>query len=174
MNLAWSYALIAAVAAERAFELYLARRNAERLIREKGAEEIGADHYIYIVLLHGLWLAAMVLLVEPSPQVHGWLLALYAVVLLLRWWTIRSLGPYWTTRILTVRDEPLVRKGPYRFVRHPNYIIVAVEIFLVPVILDMPIVAVVFGFANLGLLYYRIRVEDAALASRRAIGTEAP
>ena len=97
------------------------------------------------------------------------LLALFAVLQAVRVWIIASLGPYWTTRIITLPDAPLVRCGPYRFLRHPNYLLVAVEIPLLPLAFGAWDIALLFGAANLALLAYRIRVEEAVLAGRRTL-----
>jgi len=96
------------------------------------------------------------------------LLGLYGLLLGFRLWVMVSLGPYWTTRIITLPQAPLVRRGPYRFMRHPNYAVVAAEIAVLPLVFGAWHIAVVFSLLNLLLLRLRIRVEDAALASRRS------
>jgi methyltransferase len=106
--------------------------------------------------------------VPPNTPPSLPLAALFAVLLVARAWTIASLGRYWTTRVITLPDEPLVRRGPYRFLRHPNYLIVAGEIAVLPLIFGAWRLALLFSVANSALLWYRIRVEDRALAPRRA------
>jgi methyltransferase len=119
-----------------------------------------------MVLLHMAWLMAVLWLIPAPVVIHwGWL-AVYLVLQALRVWVIASLGPYWTTRIITVPGAALVRRGPYRFVRHPNYLIVAGEIAVLPLVFGEILVAVVFSIANAAMLYWRIRAEEAALAGR--------
>lgn len=85
-----------------------------------------------------------------------------------RIWVIASLGRFWTTRIVTLEDAPLVRRGPYRFLRHPNYVVVAAEIVVLPLVFGAWQLALIFGALNLGVLAWRIRVEEQALKPRRA------
>lgn len=166
MMLGWAYWLLIAVALQRLVELARAQRNTRRLI-ERGGREVGAEHYPLIVALHASWLLTLTLLTSPDPPVNWGLIAVFALLQVLRVWVLASLGPYWTTRIITLDDAPLQRKGPYRFVRHPNYLIVALEVPLLALILDLPMVALVFGAINLLLLAVRIQVENRALTARR-------
>jgi len=167
MSFGWAYLLIGWLVVQRVAELAYAQANTRRLLA-RGAQEIGAGHYPLFVLLHSSWLIAMAVLTAPSPPVPWLLLAAFVLVQAARVWVIATLGPYWTTRIITVPGAPLVARGPFRFVRHPNYLVVAIEIPLVPLILGLHWVALIFGAANLALLVYRIRVEDGALQPRRA------
>jgi len=168
--LGWAYILIAAVAIQRLIELVHAQRNSRALI-ERGGREVGAEHYPLFIVLHLSWLVAITVFTAPSPPVIVWLLALFVALQIARVWVISSLGPYWTTRIITFDEEPLVRRGPYKLVRHPNYLIVAFEIPVLPLALGLPMVAVVFGLLNLALLAYRIRIEDQALDARREMSS---
>jgi len=119
-----AYAIIALVILQRAGELMLADRNTRKL-KARGAVEIGAGHYRFIVLLHMAWLMAVLWLIPTPVVIHwGWLLV-FLLLQAARVWVIASLGPYWTTRIISLPDVPLVKRGPYRFVRHPNYLVVA-------------------------------------------------
>jgi len=167
MTFGWAYVLIGLLVTQRLGELAYARANTKALLAH-GGEEVGAGHYPLFVILHASWLAAMAALTAPSPPVSWGLLAVLIAVQAARVWVIATLGRYWTTRIITLPGAPLVRRGPFRFVRHPNYLVVAVEIPVVPLILGLEWVAVIFGLANLALLAYRISVEDRALAHRRA------
>lgn len=162
----WPYLLLGFIIVQRLVELAWSERNRRRLMLRRG-RELGARHYPLFILLHGAWIAAMLLLAEPGIPVPWLPLAGFAALQLMRLWTIASLGPFWTTRIITVDGLPLVRRGPYRLIRHPNYLIVAIEIPLVPWLLGLPVVAVVFGALNLALLAWRIRVEETGLAPRR-------
>ena len=153
----------ALVAAQRLGELAYARRNTKRLLAAGGIEH-GAPHYPLIVALHGGWLVALVALVPPDAPSHWTLLGLYGLLQLGRLWVIASLGGRWTTRVIALPDAPRVQRGPYRFLRHPNYWIVAVEIPLLPLAFGAWQIALGFGLANLALLAHRIRVEERALA----------
>lgn len=153
--------LLGFVTVQRLAELAWARRNEARL-RAAGAVETGAAHYPLIVLLHGAWLAACWLAGWNARVVIGWL-ALFMVLQLGRAWVLATLGPRWTTRVFSLPGETLVRRGPYGFVRHPNYLIVALEIPCLPLALGRPGLAVAFGLANAALLAWRIRVEDRAI-----------
>jgi methyltransferase len=155
--------ILGLVTAQRLGELALARRNTRRLLA-RGARESGAAHYPLIVALHAAWLGGLWLLAWDRPARLGWL-AIYAVLQLLRVWTLASLGPRWTTRILTIPGETLVRRGPYRMVAHPNYLVVAGEIAVLPLVFALPAYALVFSLLNAGALWLRISAENAALRS---------
>jgi methyltransferase len=159
------YPTLAVLALLRLGELELSRRNAARLLA-RGGREVGARHYPLFFLLHGGWFAALALLAPPEPRLPA-LLAAFWLLQAARVWTIWSLGPYWTTRIVTLDEAPLVRRGPYRWCRHPNYLIVAIEIALLPLAFGAWETALVFSLLNGLLLSHRIRVETAALAARR-------
>ncbi|BBK44657.1 membrane protein [Allostella vacuolata] len=159
--------VVALVALQRLAEMAVARRNTARLMAG-GGREIGRAHYPLFVVLHASWLAA-ILATTPADRIpDAWLLGLYAVLQLLRLWVMATLGRYWTTRIITVDGAPLVRGGPYRFLRHPNYWVVAAEIAVLPLAFANWPVAVLWSILNAALLRHRIRVEAAALAARRS------
>jgi methyltransferase len=161
MSLGWPHALIALVALQRLLELVRARHNTRALLA-RGGRETGARHYPLFMLLHGGWLAAMFAFAAPDAAPDWPWLALFALCQGLRVWVIVTLGPWWTTRIITVDGAEPVAAGPYRFVRHPNYAIVAVEIVALPLGIGLPAIALVFGLLNVALLAWRIRIEDAA------------
>lgn len=156
--------VIALVALQRLLELAIAARNTARLAA-RGAVEVGAGHYPLIVAVHVSWLATLALLGWSNPVAPAWL-GVYLVLQLGRIWVMASLGERWTTRILVLRDAPPVRRGPYRFLRHPNYLIVAGEIAALPLALNLPWAALGFSLANGLVLAWRIRVEERALAER--------
>lgn len=158
-------AVILAVAVQRAAELAYARRNTARLLAG-GGQEHGGGHYPLFILLHGGWLAALLALTPADAPVCWPLLAAFGLLQAGRVWAVATLGPYWTTRIITVPGAPLVRGGPYRYLRHPNYAIVAGEIVLLPLAFGQWTIAAAFGLANAALLLHRIRVEDGVLAER--------
>jgi methyltransferase len=153
--------ILALVTLQRLGELWLSNRNTRRLL-ERGARQVGAAHYPLIVVVHVLWLAALWWL-APGRQIHGFWLGVFVLLQLARVWVIATLGERWTTRIIVLADAPLVRAGPYRWVNHPNYMIVAAEIAALPLAFGLWQVALVFTVANAGVLALRIREENAAL-----------
>ncbi len=161
MGLAQIVALL--VALQRLAELGYARRNARRLLAAGGVEH-GAGHYPLFVALHGAWLVALFVLVPAEAPADWGLLGLYGLLQLGRLWVIASLGGRWTTRVIVVPGAALVTRGPYRFLRHPNYLVVALEIPVLPLAFGAWQIALGFGLANLALLAQRIRVEERALA----------
>jgi methyltransferase len=162
------YAILAAVALQRLAEVVYSAHNT-RVLKEKGGVEAGASHYPVMVALHGAWLAAIFFSLPHPPQFHIAAFILFIVMQLLRLWVLKTLGPFWTTRIISVPGAPLVRTGPYRYLRHPNYLIVAVEIVMLPLAFGEWAVALVFSILNALMLAWRIRVEEAALAPRRTL-----
>jgi methyltransferase len=163
--MALTAAILTLVTLERLAELAWAERNTRRLAAA-GACEAGARHYPLIVGLHAAWLAGLWVLAWGRPVLWPFL-ALFLVLQLLRAWVLVTLGARWTTRILVVPGERLVRSGPYRFLRHPNYAVVAGEIACLPLVFGMAWYALVFSLLNAGVLWVRIRAEDAALAEAR-------
>ena len=161
------YLILALVVVQRLTEIIYAERNTRALLA-RGAVEVGRTHYPLIVLLHAAWLGAIVLLLPVEATINWLALALFIVLQLARIWVIATLGPYWTTRIITLEGAPLVRTGPYQFVRHPNYLVVAGEIAVLPLAFGEWPVAITFTVLNAAMLTWRIRQEDAALALRRA------
>ena len=151
---------------QRLGELVLARRNTRRLLA-RGAYEVGAAHYPVIVALHAIWLGSLWLLAWNAPVDRSWL-GVYLVLQALRLWVLASLGARWTTRIVVLPDAPLVRRGPYRFVSHPNYVVVAAEIAVLPLVFGLVWHAVLFTLLNAVVLFIRIRSEGAALGQRHA------
>jgi methyltransferase len=163
-------AVVALVALQRLAELALAAHHTRRLLA-RGAVEHGRGHYPLFPLLHGFWLAALLLAVPWDRPPDWWLLGAYLALQPLRVWVIASLGGRWTTRVIVPPGEPPLRRGPYRLVRHPNYAIVALEIPLLPAAFGAWDIAALFGCANLVLLAWRIRIEDRALHGRAAAAT---
>lgn len=156
-----SLGILTFVTIQRLMELVVARANTRRLMATGGVES-GASHYPAIVALHAGWLSGLWFLAWNRPVQVGWL-AVFAAVELLRAWTLASLGRRWTTRIITVPGERLVRRGPYRFVPHPNYLVVAAEIAVLPLVFGLAPYALVFSLFNGVALWVRIRAENAAL-----------
>lgn len=154
--------LLAFITAQRLGELLLARRNTRRLLAAGGVE-YGRAHYPFMVALHAAWLAGLWWL-GHAQAVDPRLLGLFVFLQAGRLWVIASLGGRWTTRIIVLPGTPLVTGGPYRWLKHPNYWIVALEIAVVPLALGLPVFAAIFTLLNAGMLYWRIRTENAALA----------
>lgn len=159
--------LLAFLVGQRLAELLYSRRNERRLLAN-GAREVGHRHYPFLVALHVAWIVSLATFVPVEAPLKGHWLAVFAVLQMLRLWTIASLGRFWTTRILTLPGAPLVHRGPYRFLKHPNYLIVAAEIAVVPLAFGAWQLAAIFTVANAALLWWRIRTENGALAGRRA------
>lgn len=154
-------AIVGFVTLQRVCELPIARANTKRLL-ERGGHEVAPGHYPLIVALHALWLAAL-WLQAPGRPVHLPFLTLFLLLEALRVWTLRTLGARWTTRIIIVPGEKLVARGPYRFVNHPNYLVVIGEIAVVPLIFGLVPTAIVFSVVNAIVLAVRIRAEGRAL-----------
>ncbi|MGP1394224.1 MAG: isoprenylcysteine carboxyl methyltransferase family protein [Inquilinaceae bacterium] len=158
--------IVLAVAVQRLAELAFAASNTRRL-RAAGAVEHGRRHYPLIVGLHAIWLVVLFVAI-PATAAPVWpLLAAFVALQAARLWVIASLGRFWTTRVLTAPNTPLRRVGPYRFLRHPNYVIVVAELAILPLAFGQWLIAVLFTLVHLPLILHRIRVEDAALADRR-------
>jgi methyltransferase len=160
------YAVLGFVVLQRAVELGVAAKNTSRL-RIQGAIEVDARGYPWFVVLHGAWLASLFLMV-PADVAPSWLLlAVFAVLQLGRLWVIAALGGRWTTRVMLLSGATLVERGPYRYLRHPNYAIVAGEIALLPLAFGAMAIALIFSAGNLALVTRRIAIENRALAPYR-------
>ena len=159
--------IVLAVAVQRIAEMAYARRNTARLLAS-GGREVGAAHYPLFIALHGSWLAALLVLTPHDAAVAWWLIGVFCLLQAGRLWVLATLGRYWTTRIITMPDAPLITSGPFRFVRHPNYLIVTGEIAVLPMAFGAWWIALGFSILNAALLAYRIRIEEAAIAPRRA------
>jgi methyltransferase len=155
--------VLALVGAQRVAEVAWAGRN-DRRLRARGGVEHGAGHYPVMVALHGGWLLSTAVEASRSRRTDVVALAAYAVLQPARYWVIRSLGDRWTTRIVVVADEELVTRGPFRWFRHPNYLVVAAEIALLPLALGARRTAAVFTVLNAALMAVRIPAEERALA----------
>lgn len=157
--------LLAFVTVERLGELLLARRNTKALLA-KGAYEAAPGHYIFIVALHAAWLVGLWIFAWDRPIEPGWL-AVFILLQGLRLWVLGTLGKRWTTRIIVFPGSPLVRTGPYRFLSHPNYVVVIGEIAVLPLCFRLVSYAVAFSALNAFVLAVRIREENSALSELR-------
>lgn len=159
--MSWPYAIMAFVTAQRIAELVIDRRNTSRLLAA-GAYEVGARHYPVMVAMHTSWLAVLWFSVG-GRAISLPLLTLFGVLQLMRVWVLATLGPRWTTRIIVTRDVPLVKTGPFRFIRHPNYAVVTAEIAVLPLVFGLVWIAVLYTVLNAAMLYVRIGQENRAL-----------
>lgn len=150
---------------QRLSELVIARRNTARLL-SKGAYEVGASHYPVMVAMHSTWIACLVIFGYTAPLAFGWLSG-FVLLQVLRVWILTSLGPRWTTRVI-ILEEPLVERGPFKYLSHPNYMLVVAEIIVAPMVLGLVWVAVLFTLLNAAMLWVRIGVEHKALTPLRA------
>ena len=153
--------ILALVTVQRLGELMVSKRNTKRLL-EQGAREFAPAHYPLIVALHTAWLASLWWLGVATPIDPFWL-AVFILIEIARIWVFASLGERWTTRIIVVPGETLVRRGPYRFLNHPNYAVVVAEIGVLPLVFGLWKVALLFSLLNAALLTLRIRQENHAL-----------
>jgi methyltransferase len=161
--------ILALVTLQRAGELVVARRNTQRLLA-RGAVEIAAEHYPLVVAVHSAWLISLWLFGRDQP-VSAIALAAYLVLQGLRGWVFWTLGARWTTRIIVIPGETLVSAGPYRYLSHPNYAVVAGEIAVLPLVFYLPWLAAIFTVLNAAVLAIRIRAENRALAASRQTAT---
>lgn len=157
--------ILTLVTLQRLSELVIAKSNTASLMA-KGAVEHGASHYPVMVLLHATWLAGLWWFSWNATIVWPAMLA-YIALQFFRVWILATLGKRWTTRILTVPNEKLVASGPYRFMRHPNYALVLLEVPLLPLAFGLPWFALLYGVLNIAMLYWRIKIENQALKPSR-------
>ncbi len=162
--------VVSIVVIQRLSELLLAGRNYAWAM-QNGGREVGADHYWLFVVLHSSWLVVFSLeFIFRQPSVFSWwylLLGMIAFAQIVRYWAISSLGNRWNTRIIVFKELSTVKSGPYRYVKHPNYIAVAIEIFSIPALLGAWYSAVFFSIANAALLLLiRIPLEEKALQAQ--------
>jgi methyltransferase len=157
--------ILALVTLQRAGELAVSRYNTHRLLA-RGALEIAPGHYPLIVAVHAAWLISLWVFGHDRP-VNVLALLFYFILQGFRWWVMRTLGSRWTTRIIVLPERPLVSAGPYRFLSHPNYAVVAAEIAVLPLVLGLPLLAAIFTILNAAVLAIRIPAENRALAASR-------
>ena len=160
------YIVITIVIAQRLVELIIANRN-EKWMRSQGAFEAGAGHYPIMVSMHMAFFISLILevLVIDRPLSPLWipLLFLFLMAQIARFWCLTSLGKFWNTKIIILPGADVVKKGPYKFIRHPNYVIVATELLVLPLLFSAYFTAIVFSLLNLWMLSVRIPIEEKAL-----------
>lgn len=146
-------------------ELHSARNT--RALLAAGGREVARNYYPVVAVTHLAWIAGLFLLVPSDATIRVPLLALYLALQVARYWIIGTLGRYWTHRIITVDDAPVVRRGPYRFMAHPNYAVTVVETFLLPAVFGAWAFGLIMGAVWYVVLRHKIFLEDAALAARK-------
>ena len=159
-------AILGFVTLQRLAELLVANRNTRALLA-RGGHEVAPGHYPLIVAVHALWLASLWWL-APGGLILWPLIGLFLLLQLARLWVVATLGQRWTTRIIVLPDAPLVTGGPFRFVRHPNYLVVIAEIAVLPLAFGLWQVALIFSLLNAAVLTIRIRAEEKALQPEAA------
>jgi methyltransferase len=145
-------------------EVHSARNT--RALLARGAHEEGADYYPVVAATHLGWIAGLFFLIPPDAHVSWPLIGLYVLLQAARYWVIATLGPYWTHRIITLDQAPIVSSGAYRFLKHPNYAITIAETLLLPLAFSAVALAVIMTAIWVAVVRYKIRLEDAALATR--------
>lgn len=169
MTLVWGlpqyFAL--AVLAQRIVENFHGNYNIRRLLAE-GGREVGRGFYRIVPVVHLSWIAAIFFLIPGDTPAIWWLLGLYGLLQIARYYVIFTLGKYWTTRTITLDTAPVVRRGIYRWVRHPNYAVVMAEVIVLPLVFGAWEVALGWGLAHAFMLGYRVWLEETTLAPRRA------
>lgn len=157
---------ISIIIVQRVSELLIAKRN-ERWMKKQGAIEFGQSHYPFIVIVHSLFIICFIMEVVffNKELSSSWPILFFLLLLIevLRLWTLRTLGVFWNTKIIVLPNASVVKKGPYRFIKHPNYIVVAAEFILLPFIFEAYITAIVFSLLNVVILMIRIPAEEKAL-----------
>jgi methyltransferase len=159
--------ILALVTLQRAAELVISSGNTGKL-RARGAFEVAPRHYPFVVAVHAAWLISLWIFGHDQP-LSAVALLLYIALQGLRLWVMWTLGARWTTRIIILPGEPLVAVGPYRFLPHPNYAVVAGEIAILPLVLGLPWLAALFTVLNAAVLFIRIRAENRALSASRTM-----
>ncbi len=161
----WPIVVLTLVTLQRLSELVVAPRNTARLLA-MGGHEVGANHYPLMILVHTAWLVGLWWL-APDQPINWPILGLYVALQCFRIWIMVSIGKRWTTRIIIVPGERLVARGPYRFLTHPNYVLVVAEVACLPAVFGLWLFALVFSVLNAGVLFIRIRAENEALRELR-------
>lgn len=162
----FSIILITFVIIQRLVELRVAKRN-EKWILAEGGYEVGASHYPLMILLHSSFFVALIaevtLFQQGLSSLWGFLLPLFLLVQVGRIWCLTSLGKFWNTKIMILPHANVVKKGPYQQIRHPNYLIVTIELFIFPLLLNAYFTAFIFSILNIWMLSVRIPTEEKAL-----------
>jgi methyltransferase len=151
---------------QRLSELYIARKNEQWLVAQ-GAVQYGQGHYPFIIVLHTLFIISIITeyIIRGGTQMSWIFLTIFIVILLFKFWALSSLGKYWNTKIYRIPGVYPVKKGPYKFLKHPNYMEVVCEIAIIPLVFHLYYTAVIFTILNAAMLTVRIRTENQVWAS---------
>lgn len=152
---------------QRGLEELHSQRNTRRLLH-RGAVEAGRDYYPVVAISHAAWIASLAFLIPSDAPVHWAPLLAFLLLQPVRYWIIGTLGVYWTHRIITLSDAPMVATGPYRLLRHPNYAVTLAETLLLPLVFGQLALGLIFTAVWGAVLFYKIQLEDRALSARRA------
>lgn len=164
--LGWPQIAALLLLAQRGLEELYSQRNTSRLL-SAGAREIGRSYYPVVATTHLAWIAAIFFLIAPNAEIHISLAILYGILQIIRYLVIGSLGRYWTHRIITLDNAPVVDRGPYRLIRHPNYAVTIAETFLLPIVFGQLALGVIIGAIWYSVLIYKIELEEQGLFDRR-------
>jgi methyltransferase len=162
---------ISFVILQRLIELFIAKRNEIKML-QNGAVEVDRDGYKYIVLMHSAYFISLILekniFERQVNQYRIIFITLFIIAQLLRYWSILSLGVYWNTRIIILKGSRLIKKGPYRFLNHPNYIAVITELAVISLLFSCYITSIIFTILNIFVLKRRIKIEEESLKALTA------
>ena len=156
------YIIIIFIITQRLLELLYSNYNTKNLIN-KGAKEYHSGHYPLFIILHSSWIISLIIFIPHDQKPINFLIFLFIFLQVLRIWVLISLGKFWTTRIIRLEGAELIKNGPYKWIKHPNYLIVFFEILIVPIAFGSWIIAIVFSVLNSCLLIYRISLENKVL-----------
>jgi methyltransferase len=162
----WPQIVAVIILLQRGLEELYSQRNTRALIA-RGAREVGHSYYPVVAITHLAWIAAIFFLIPPDAEIYTPLAVLYAGLQVARYWIIGTLGRYWTHRIISLDDAPIVRRGPYRIIRHPNYAVTIAETFLLPMVFGCFALGAIVGTMWTAVLLHKIQLEDGALSNRR-------
>jgi methyltransferase len=154
---------------QRGLEELYSQRNTRRLL-QRGAVEAGREYYPVVATAHAAWIASLALLIPANAPMYWRPLLAFLLLQPVRYWIIGTLGPFWTHRIITLPDAPMVTGGPYRLMRHPNYAVTLAETLFLPLAFGQLALGVIFATIWGAVLFYKIQLEDQALSVRRIQG----
>jgi methyltransferase len=165
-SLGWPQIVALIILLQRGLEELYSARNTRALIAQ-GAREIGRSYYPVVATTHLAWIAGLYFLIPADAGIYSALAAIYLALQVVRYWVIGTLGRYWTHRIFTLDSAPVVRRGPYRLFRHPNYAVTITETFLLPMVFGNFALGIIMGAVWSAVLSYKILLEDEGLSERR-------
>ena len=166
----WIIVIITVLIFQRLTELWIAKRN-EKHLKSKGAVEFGKKHYKWFIIMHTAFFIALIFemtyIKHVAYTISPFLLILFLLTQIIRVWCIYSLGVYWNTKIIIIPHEERITTGPYKFLNHPNYLIVGVELFVIPLMVQAYYTALLFPLLHILLMFIRIPAENRALSRLR-------